>query len=167
MFIAKSADIVGNVALGNDTSVWYQAVLRGDEAPITVGDRSNIQDGTVVHVAHGYHTVIGSGVTIGHNCTIHGCTIEDDVLVGMGTTVLNGAKIGRNTIIGAGSLVTQNKEIPEGSLVLGSPAKVVRALTEEEIQSILNNAQEYVDLMDEEPGRSFYETAEGHIIIRN
>ncbi|SEA34672.1 Carbonic anhydrase or acetyltransferase, isoleucine patch superfamily [Eubacterium aggregans] len=167
IFIAKSADIVGNVALGNDTSVWYQAVLRGDEAPITVGDRSNIQDGTVVHVAHGYHTVIGSGVTIGHNCTIHGCTIEDDVLVGMGTTVLNGAKIGRNTIIGAGSLVTQNKEIPEGSLVLGSPAKVVRALTEEEIQSILNNAQEYVDLMDEEPGRSFYETAEGHIIIRN
>ncbi len=165
LFIASSADVIGEVRVGNDVSIWYNAVVRGDELPITIGDRSNVQDGSVVHVAPGYKTTIGSGVTIGHNCTIHGCTIGDDVLVGMGSVILNGAAIGKNCIIGAGSLVTQNKEIPEGSLVMGSPAKVVRPLSPEEIQGILDNAREYVALMDEEPGRSYYEDVNGILTL--
>ena len=123
IFIAKSADVLGKVRIGDYSSIWYQAVLRGDMDSITIGERSNVQDGSVVHVAPGGYCVkIGDGVTIGHNCTIHGCTIENNVLVGMGSTILNGAVIGENTIIGAGSLVTQNKVIPPNSLVMGSPA---------------------------------------------
>jgi carbonic anhydrase/acetyltransferase-like protein (isoleucine patch superfamily)/very-short-patch-repair endonuclease len=166
IFIAASADIVGDVHIGNGSSVWYQAVVRGDQQPITIGENSNVQDGSVVHVSPTNKTTIGDGVTIGHNCTIHGCTIEDDVLVGMGSTVLNGAVIGKETIIGAGSLVTQNVTIPAGSLAFGRPAKVVRPLTEDEKQSIRDNAEEYIRLMDEEPGQGFYETGDGVIIIR-
>jgi len=148
VFIAKSADVVGKVKLGNFISIWFQTVLRGDVDTITVGDRTNIQDGTVVHVAHGYPTVIGEGVSIGHNAIIHGCEIGNNVLVGMGTIILNGAKIGDNSIIGAGSLVTQGKIFPPNSLILGSPAKVIRELRGAEVKSIRDNAQEYLDIME-------------------
>lgn len=147
IFIAKSADIVGKVKLGNFISVWFQAVIRGDVDSITIGDRTNIQDGTVVHVAAGYPTVIGEGVSIGHNAIIHGCEIGDNVLIGMGAIILNGAKIGDNSIVGAGSLVTQGKVFPPNSLIMGSPAKVARALKPEEIQAIRDNAEEYLDTM--------------------
>lgn len=147
IFIAKSADVVGKVKLGNFTSVWFQVVLRGDVDSITIGERTNIQDGTVVHVAAGYPTVIGAGVSIGHNAIIHGCEIGDNVLVGMGAIILNGAKIGDNSIVGAGSLVTQGKVFPPNSLIIGSPAKVARALKAEEIQSIRDNAEEYLETM--------------------
>ncbi len=163
LFIAPSADIVGDVRIGTDSSVWYQAVIRGDQAPITIGDGTNVQDGCVVHVDNRIPTIIGDGVTIGHNCTIHGCDIEDNVLIGMGSTILNGAKIGRDSIVGAGSLVTQNKSFPEGSLILGSPAKVVRSLTPEEIQANRDNAAEYRQLMENEPGQDFEEIPGGFI----
>ena len=167
LFIADSADIVGDVHLGDDVSVWYQAVVRADQAPICIGDGSNVQDGTIMHVSECYPTVIGNHVTIGHNCTIHGCTIDDDVLIGMGTVVLNGAHIPNNCIIGAKSLVTQNKTFPEGKLIMGSPAKVVRDLTPEEIAGIRENADEYVRLMDNNPGKGFFETDDGVIIVRD
>lgn len=147
VFIAKSADVVGRVKLGNFVSIWFQAVIRGDVDTITIGDRTNIQDGTVVHVAPGHPTVIGNDVSVGHNAIIHGCTIGDNVLVGMGAIVLNGATIGDNSIVGAGALVTQGKVFPPNSLIIGSPAKAVRSLTAEEIQSIKDNAEEYLDTM--------------------
>lgn len=167
IFIAKSADVMGEVRIGDYTSIWYQAVLRGDMDSITIGERSNVQDGSVVHVAPGGHCVkIGDGVTIGHNCTIHGCQIGNNVLVGMGTIILNGAVIGDDTIIGAGSLITQNKIIPPNSLVVGSPAKVVRQVTDQEIESIRANAREYMECMRLEPGKSYYENSEGVIVVR-
>lgn len=147
VFIAKSADVIGKVKLGNFISVWFNTVIRGDVDTITIGDRTNIQDGTVVHVAPGHPTVIGEGVSIGHNAIIHGCEIGDNVLVGMGAIVLNGAKIGDNSIVGAGSLVTQGKVFPPNSLIMGSPAKKVRDLSPEEVQSIRDNAEEYLDTM--------------------
>jgi carbonic anhydrase/acetyltransferase-like protein (isoleucine patch superfamily) len=146
-FIAKSADVVGKVKLGNYISIWFQTVIRGDVDTITIGDRTNIQDGTVVHVAPGHPTVIGDGVSIGHNAIIHGCEIGDNVLVGMGAIILNGAKIGDNSIVGAGALVTQGKVFPPNSLIFGSPAKRIRDLSEAEIQSIRDNAEEYLDTM--------------------
>ncbi|MGL4605946.1 MAG: gamma carbonic anhydrase family protein [Eubacteriaceae bacterium] len=147
IFIAKSANVVGKVKLGDHISIWFQAVLRGDVDSITVGDRTNIQDGTVVHVAKGYPTKIGSGVSIGHNAIIHGCEIGDDVLIGMGAIILNGAQIGDNSIVGAGALVTQGKKFPPNVLIMGSPAKVVRELQPEEIQSIKDNCEEYLEIM--------------------
>ncbi len=147
IFIAKSADVVGKVKLGDFISVWFQAVIRGDVDTITIGDRTNIQDGTVVHVAPGHPTVIGEGVSIGHNAIIHGCKIGNNVLIGMGAIILNGAQIGDNSIVGAGSLVTQGKVFPPNSLIMGSPAKVARPLKPEEVQSIRDNAEEYLDTM--------------------
>jgi len=146
-FIAKSADVVGKVTLGNYISIWFQTVIRGDVDTITIGDRTNIQDGTVVHVAPGYPTIIGNGVSIGHNAIIHGCEIGDNVLIGMGAIILNGAKIGDNSIVGAGSLVTQGKIYPPNSMIFGSPAKRIRDLNEDEVQSIRDNAEEYLDTM--------------------
>lgn len=166
IFIAKSADVLGNVKIGDSTSIWYQAVLRGDMAPIEIGERSNVQDGSVVHVSEDYPVKIGNGVTVGHNCIIHGCTVEDNVLVGMGAIILNGAVIGENTIIGAGSLVTQHKVIPPNSLVIGSPGKVVRQLTDAEVESIRDNAREYMECMRLEPGKSYYENSDGVIVVR-
>lgn len=144
IFIAPSASVYGDVILGNNSNIWFNVSIRGDINKIEIGDNTNIQDNSVIHVDFDYRTKIGSNVTIGHSCIIHGCQIEDDVLVGMGTTILNGAHISKNTIVGAGSLVTQNKVFPENSLIMGRPAKFVRHLTEEEILSIKQNAKNYV-----------------------
>ncbi|MCD7781537.1 MAG: gamma carbonic anhydrase family protein [Methanosphaera sp.] len=144
--IYDGAKVIGDVDLKNNVSVWYNAVIRADLEPITIDENSNVQDNCVLHVSTGYPVKIGKNVSIGHNATIHGCTIEDDVLIGMGSTILNGAHISKNCLVGAGALVTENKEFPENSLIIGSPAKAVRELTDEEIKSIRENADEYVKL---------------------
>jgi len=144
-FIAETAAVIGDVTLGTDTSVWFSASIRGDVNRIRIGNRSNIQDNAVVHVTH--HTaptLIGDNVTVGHSAIIHGCTVQDRVLVGMGAIILDHADIGSDTIIGAGALITGGVVIPPRSLVLGSPAKVVRTLTEEEVASIMDYANNYV-----------------------
>ena len=143
VYIAEGAKIIGDVTIGEDSSVWYNAVIRGDSNSIVIGENSNVQDNAVLHTSHSHALTIGDNVTIGHGAIVHGCTIGNNVLVGMGAIVLDGAVIEDNCIIGAGALVTQNKVIPEGSLVLGNPAKVVREITEEEKKAILENAYEY------------------------
>lgn len=144
-FIAETASVIGDVHLGADASIWFGATVRGDVHRIRIGARSNIQDNAVVHVTHGTSpTHIGTGVTVGHSAIIHGCTIEDDVLIGMGAIILDLAVIGRGSIIGAGALVTGGVIIAPGSLVLGSPAKVVRPLRPEEISSIADYSRNYV-----------------------
>jgi carbonic anhydrase/acetyltransferase-like protein (isoleucine patch superfamily) len=144
-FIAPSADIIGKVEIGENSSIWFKAVLRGDIASIIIGKNTNIQDGCIIHCGYGIDTVVGDGVVVGHNAVLHGCQIGDNCLIGMGAIVLNEAKIGENCIIGAGALITLGKQIPPNSLVLGSPAKVIRELTQEEIQSIAQSAQRYVN----------------------
>jgi len=144
--IAKNATVIGDVELSEDVNIWYGAVIRADINKITIKKGSNVQDNCVVHCSKEYPTSIGEGVSIGHGAVIHGCTIEDNVLVGMNSTVLNGARVGKNSIIGANALVVQNKEIPPNSLVLGVPGKVVRTLTDEEIDSIKDNAKRYLEL---------------------
>lgn len=146
VFIADTARVVGDVKIGKGCGVWYGAVVRGDEASITIGRNTNIQDNSVVHADVGFDVSIGDDVTIGHGCIVHGCTIDDGSLIGMGAIILNGAKIGKNCLIAAGALVTGKSDIPDGSLVVGSPAKVKRSLTEEEIISQHENAKMYVDL---------------------
>ncbi|EDY22101.1 ferripyochelin binding protein [Chthoniobacter flavus Ellin428] len=145
-FVAPGADVIGDVTLEEESSVWFQSVLRGDINRIVIGPRSNIQDGSVVHLADDYGTYVGELVTVGHKAILHACTIGDEVLVGMGAIVLDGAEIGARSIIGAGALVTGGKKIPPGSLVLGSPAKVVRTLTLEEQAGIKVWAEKYVAL---------------------
>lgn len=140
VLICDGAVVVGDVTLGKGVSVWYNAVLRGDEGPIVVGDNTNIQDCCIMHE----ETTVGSGCTIGHGAIVHACTIGDNVLIGMGSTVINGARIGDNCIVGAGSLVTGTMDAPAGSLVLGSPARVVRPLTEAEIESNREAADSYL-----------------------
>lgn len=142
-FIAPNAELIGRIHLGNKCSVWFGAVLRGDENDIIIGNNTNIQDNSVIHVDNDRKTIIGSDVTIGHGAIVHGCTLEDKVLIGMGAIILNGAVIGKNTIIAAGSLVPENKIIPLGVLCMGSPAKVVRELTEEEIEKLQLSADHY------------------------
>jgi gamma-carbonic anhydrase len=145
-FVAPGADVIGDVTLAEESSVWFQAVLRGDINRIVIGPRSNVQDGAIVHLADDYGTFVGELVTVGHKAILHACTIGDEVLVGMGAIVLDGARIGARSIIGAGALITGGKEIPPGSLVLGSPAKVVRALSVEEQVGIKVWAEKYVAL---------------------
>lgn len=145
-FVALSADIIGDVQMQQETTIWYNAVLRGDISKIVIGSKTNVQDGCVLHGDEGIDTIIGDGVTLGHNAILHGCTIENNCLIGMGATVLNDVYIGENCIVGAGALVTSGKKIPPNSLVLGSPAKVIRTLTQEEIQGITQNANHYVQL---------------------
>lgn len=145
-FIAPGADVIGDVTLEEESSVWFQSVLRGDINRIVIGPRSNVQDGSVVHLADDYGAYVGELVTVGHKAILHACTIADEVLVGMGAIVLDGAEIGARSIIGAGALVTGGKKIPPGSLVLGSPAKVVRTLTLEEQAGIKVWAEKYVAL---------------------
>ena len=145
-FIASSADVYGDVTLGKGSTVWFQSVLRGDSNKISIGKMSNVQDGTIVHVDHDAPTKIGDYVTIGHACIIHGCTIHSGALIGMGTTILNHAEIGENSLIGAGSLVTEGAVIPANSLAFGSPARVIRQLTPEEVEKNRGNAQHYYEL---------------------
>ena len=141
---AENAAVLGDVTLGKDVTLWYHRTLRGDVDAITVGEGSNIQDGCVIHCDTGNPTRIGSHVVVGHNAILHGCTVGDGCLIGMGAVVLNGAVIGAGSLIGAGALVPGGKKIPEGSLVMGVPGKVVRALTEQERQQILEDAADYV-----------------------
>ena len=143
-FIAPGADIIGDVTLGEESSVWFQCVLRADINRIVVGPRSNIQDGTIVHLADDSGTHVGELVTVGHKAILHACTIADEVLVGMGAIVLDGAEIGARSIIGAGTLVTGGKKFPPGSLILGSPARVARTLSLEEQAGIKKWAEKYV-----------------------
>ncbi len=145
-FVADSSQVIGQVILEQGANIWYNTVVRGDVELITIGPNTNIQDLSVVHTSHGHPVCIGAGVTVGHRAICHGCTIEDNVLIGMGAIVLDGAYIERDVIIGAGSLVPPNKRIPSGSLVMGSPAKVVRTLTIEEIEGIKQSASGYVEL---------------------
>ncbi|MGA0899355.1 MAG: gamma carbonic anhydrase family protein [Luteolibacter sp.] len=143
-FVAASADVIGRVTLGEQSSVFYNATLRGDINEIVIGPRSNIQDNTVVHLADDYGCYVGELVTVGHSAILHACTIKDEVLVGMGSIILDGAVIGERSIIGAGALVTGNTQIPPGSLVLGSPAKVVKTLSLDEQADIKSWAEKYV-----------------------
>ncbi|MFI8291308.1 gamma carbonic anhydrase family protein [Streptomyces sp. ms191] len=145
-FTAPTSVVLGEVTLGARASVWYHAVLRADCGPIVVGEDANIQDNTTVHVDPGFPVTIGDRVTVGHNATVHGCTVEDDVLVGMGATILNGATVGAGSLVAAQALVPQGMQIPPGSLVAGVPAKVRRPLTEEEQAGIRLNAEMYLHL---------------------
>ena len=148
-YVAADATIVANVEVGSEASVWHQAVLRGDVAPIVVGAQSNVQDGAVIHVADNLPALIGKLVTVGHKAIVHACTIEDEVLVGMGSIILDGARVGSRSIVGANATVKQGMEIPPGSLVLGTPAKIVRPLSPEEQDEIKVWALRYVRLSRE------------------
>ena len=143
-WIAPTAVVIGNVKLAHNASVWWQAVLRGDNEPITVGPNSNVQDGCVLHADPGFPLTIGKDVTVGHLAMLHGCTIGDNTLVGIGAVILNGALIGRNCLIGAKTLIPEDKEIPDNSLVMGAPGKVVRELEDRHITRIREAALHYV-----------------------
>ncbi len=142
--MADNAQVIGDVHMAADSSVWFSSVVRGDTATIRIGEGTNIQDGSVLHADVGIPLTIGKHVTVGHMVQLHGCTIGDESLIGIGAVVLNGAKIGKNCLVGAGSLVTEGKEFPDGSMILGSPAKVVRELTPEQIEGLRRSAQHYV-----------------------
>ncbi|MCB0736020.1 MAG: gamma carbonic anhydrase family protein [Bacteroidetes bacterium] len=146
VFIAPDAQVFGRVRLGKSSSVWFGAILRGDSDWITIGERTNIQDGCIVHVDPGVPVTIGKGCVLGHAAIAHGCTIGDNSLIGMRATVMNRAVIGKNCIIGSHALVTEGKVIPDNSMVLGSPGKVVRTLTDAEVEGIKRNAAHYVEL---------------------
>ena len=143
-FIAPNAAVIGNVVMHERSSVWFSCVLRGDAEKIEIGAGSNIQDGTVMHADPGFPMTVGENVTVGHNAMLHGCTIGDGSLIGIGAIVLNGAKIGKHCLIGANALVTEGTEVPDGSLVLGSPGKVKKQLSPEEQAGIGMNANHYV-----------------------
>jgi carbonic anhydrase/acetyltransferase-like protein (isoleucine patch superfamily) len=149
VFIAETAVVLGRVTCGDYVSIWYNTVLRADLEPITIGDRSNIQDNSVIHVDPGLPAVIGRNVTVGHGAIIHACTIGDSSLIGMGATVLSGARIGSHCIIGAGCVVPEGMKVPDGSLVLGVPGKIRREVTEAERVRIQKNADVYVTAMQE------------------
>lgn len=143
-FVAADASIIGSVHLQRGASVWFGAVLRGDNDQITVGENSNVQDGSILHTDPGFKLLIGGGCTIGHRVMLHGCIIGEGSLIGIGSVVLNGASIGRNCLVGAQSLITEGKRFPDNSLIMGSPAKVVRELTPQEVARIALSAQVYV-----------------------
>ena len=143
-FIAPSADLIGEVNLLENASVWFNCVLRADNEPITIGENSNVQDGSILHVDPGYPINIGNGVTVGHKVMLHGCSIGENTLIGMNAVVLNGATIGKNCVIGANALITENTDIPDGSMALGSPAKVVKQLDETTIAMLQKGADHYV-----------------------
>ena len=144
-WIAPDAVLIGRVSLGRGVGIWFGAVLRGDRDPIVVGDETNVQDGAVLHTDAGFPLTIGRGCTIGHRAIVHGCTIGDNTLIGMGAIVMNGARIGKDCVLGAGALVTENKAFPDGSLILGVPARVVRPLDHAAIADLHRSAQSYVD----------------------
>jgi carbonic anhydrase/acetyltransferase-like protein (isoleucine patch superfamily) len=143
--IAETAVVIGRVRLKADVSVWFGSVLRGDNEWIEVGERSNVQESCTLHTDIGFPLVIGAGCTIGHNVVLHGCTIGDDTLIGMGAIVLNGARIGKNSIVGAGALVTEGKTFPDNSLIVGSPARVVRPMDDKGLALITDSADYYVE----------------------
>jgi carbonic anhydrase/acetyltransferase-like protein (isoleucine patch superfamily) len=143
-WVADSAQVIGNVELADDASVWFGVIMRGDNEPMRVGRGSNIQDGSMVHSDPGFPMTLGENVTIGHQVMLHGCTVGDGSLIGIKSVVMNGAKIGRNCLVGAGSLVTEGKEFPDGSMIMGAPAKVVRELTPEQIAGLQRAAAHYV-----------------------
>ena len=142
-WVAPNANVIGDVTLEKNTSIWFNATLRGDIENIYVGEGSNVQDGSVLHTDPGYPLKIGKNVTVGHLAMLHGCTIGDNSLIGIGAVILNNAKIGNNCVIGAKSLITENKEIPDNSLVVGSPGRVIRKVTDEEVKAIKENAIRY------------------------
>ncbi|HEY5621486.1 MAG TPA: gamma carbonic anhydrase family protein [Pontiella sp.] len=143
-YVADSASVIGDVVLGSQSSIWFGTVLRGDIEPIIIGDRSNIQDNSVAHTSRNQPVVLGDDVTVGHKVTLHGCRIGNNCLIGMGSILLDGCEIGDNCIIGAGSLVGQNRRIPAGSLAVGTPARVIRTLSEDAIADIRKYAERYI-----------------------
>jgi len=157
IWVAPNATVIGNVETGSDCSIWFGCVVRGDVHKIRIGNRTNIQDLTMIHVTHykkpdmsdGYPTIIGNDITIGHRVMLHGCTIEDACLIGMNSTILDGAVISKESIVGAGALVTGGKKFPPRSLIIGSPAKVVRQLTDEEVKELYASANRYVEFKNE------------------
>lgn len=144
-WVADTAQVIGNVVLGENASVWFGTVVRGDTEAITIGASTNIQDASVLHADFGQPLVVGERVTVGHQVMLHGCTIGDETLIGIGAIVLNGARIGKNCLVGAGALVTEGKEFPDGSMIIGSPAKAVRELSPEQIEGLRQSARHYMD----------------------
>ena len=149
LFVAGNATVIGNISFGKEVGIWFGAVIRADKDRITIGDRSNIQDNCTVHTSKGYPVTLGSEVSVGHGAILHGCTIQDRVLVGMGAVILNGARIGNGSIIGAGAVVTEGKDIPPNSVVVGVPGKRVKQTDADQHQHIRNNASSYVELARE------------------
>jgi carbonic anhydrase/acetyltransferase-like protein (isoleucine patch superfamily) len=145
-WVADSATVLGRVTLGRESSVWYGAVVRGDNDRIAIGARTSIQDGAVLHTDDGIELLVGDGVTVGHQVMLHGCSVGDGSLIGIQTVVLNGARIGRDCLVGAKSLITEGKEFPDGALIMGSPAKVVRMLSAEQIERLRFSSAHYVEL---------------------
>ena len=144
-WVASNAVLIGKVILKKDSNVWFNVVLRGDIEPITIGEGSNVQDGSVFHTDPGCPLTLGKNVTVGHMVMLHGCQVDDDTLIGIGSTILNKTKIGKNCIIGANTLIPENKTIPDRSLVIGSPGKVIRQVTDKEVEEIKENAKHYVE----------------------
>jgi carbonic anhydrase/acetyltransferase-like protein (isoleucine patch superfamily) len=144
-WIADSAQVIGDVTLGANASVWFGAIVRADNEPMTIGAGSNVQEAAVLHSDPGFPLVIGESVAVGHQVVLHGCTVGDGSLIGIGAVVLNGAKIGKHCLVGAGSLVTEGKQFPDGSMVMGSPARVVRQLTPEQIEGLRQSALHYTE----------------------
>jgi len=149
LFVAGNATVIGDITIGNQVGIWFGAVIRADRDRITIGDRSNIQDNCVVHTSKGFPVTIGNDVSVGHGAILHGCTIQDQVLIGMGAVVLNGTKVGDGSIIGAGAVITEGKEIPPKSVVVGVPGRIVKQTDADQQQHILNNALSYVELARE------------------
>lgn len=143
VFVAENASVIGSVKIGKGCSVWYGAVIRADSDSIVIGENTNIQDNCTVHTAFEYGVKIGNGVTVGHNAVVHGCTVGDNTLIGMNSTILNGAVIGNNSIVGAGALVTEHKQFPDNSLIIGVPAKAVATLDDDAVEKIRQNGIEY------------------------
>ena len=149
LFIAGNATVIGNVTLGHQVGIWFGAVVRGDKDRIVIGDRSNIQDNCVIHTSKGYPVVLGCDVSVGHGAILHGCTLGDRVLVGMGAIVLNGVNVGEGTLIGAGAVITEGMQVPANSVVVGVPGKIIKQTTDAQRDHIKNNATSYVTLAGE------------------
>ncbi|MCA1405257.1 gamma carbonic anhydrase family protein [Ensifer sp. IC3342] len=143
-WVAPDANLIGQVEIGEDVGIWFGATLRGDNEPIRIGARTNIQEAVIIHVDPGFPTTIGEGCTIGHRAIIHGCSIGDNSLIGMGATVLNGARIGRNCLVGANALITEGKQFPDNSLIVGAPAKAIRTLDDAAVDKLKRSAEHYV-----------------------
>jgi len=144
-YVADSANVIGKATIGANASIWFDVTIRGDNERITVGDNSNVQEGCILHTDPGYPLTIGNNVTVGHQAMLHGCTIGEGALIGIQAVILNGAKIGKNCLVGAGALITEGKEFPDNSLIIGSPAKAVRTLSDEDVARLHGNTSNYVE----------------------